>query len=80
MLLTRMKMSVFVKEWKMLQHLLAIILSALLILLSSLPEIIVVECNSIKFDCGAVVVKLNFLPDFQEMLSSFLLIPDIQIF
>ena len=68
------------KEWKMLQHLLAIILSALLILLSSLPEIIVVECNSIKFDCGAVVVKLNFLPDFQEMLSSFLLIPDIQIF
>lgn len=75
-----MKMSVFVKEWKMLQHLLAIILSALLILLSSLPEIIVVECNSIKFVCGAVVVKLNFLPDFQEMLSSFLLIPDIQIF
>ena len=65
------------KEWKMLQHLLAIILSALL---SSLPEIIVVECNSIKFVCGAVVVKLNFLPDFQEMLSSFLLIPDIQIF
>ena len=48
----------------MLQHLLAIILSALLILLSSLPEIIVVECNSIKFVCGAVVGKTEFSSRF----------------